>query len=166
MPICYASQSFFDLTGYATDFVMGRNCRFLQGPETARQQVNVAPVGCAPPAPPRPAPRATPPSSVGARGISVAHHAWPQIMEIRDAIREERACHVCLLNYKASGARGWRPPAADAARQLPSPLGPIPESSASSPDAGTSVTRASLVARWMASGTSRQSTHDTCAHRL
>jgi PAS domain S-box-containing protein len=33
-PIIHASPGFLDLTGYAVDRVLGRNCRFLQGPGT------------------------------------------------------------------------------------------------------------------------------------
>ncbi|KAL3158315.1 hypothetical protein ABBQ38_010559 [Trebouxia sp. C0009 RCD-2024] len=66
-PITYASSGFYDLTGYSPDEVIGRNCRFLQGPETSRQKV----------------------------------------MEMRDAIREERTCEVCLINYKQSGDKFW-----------------------------------------------------------
>jgi len=33
-PITYASQGFIDLTGYSRAEILGRNCRFLQGPET------------------------------------------------------------------------------------------------------------------------------------
>lgn len=33
-PIVYASQGFLNLTGYSLDQILGRNCRFLQGPET------------------------------------------------------------------------------------------------------------------------------------
>jgi PAS domain S-box-containing protein len=33
-PIVYVNESFLDITGYAEDEVIGRNCRFLQGPET------------------------------------------------------------------------------------------------------------------------------------
>ena len=36
-PIIYANAAFERLTGYAPDFVLGRNCRFLQGPETDPQ---------------------------------------------------------------------------------------------------------------------------------
>jgi PAS domain S-box-containing protein len=33
-PIVYASPGFVALTGYDTDAIVGRNCRFLQGPKT------------------------------------------------------------------------------------------------------------------------------------
>lgn len=33
-PIVFANQAFLDQTGYTADEVIGRNCRFLQGPET------------------------------------------------------------------------------------------------------------------------------------
>jgi len=33
-PIVYATHGFLNLTGYTLDQVLGRNCRFLQGPET------------------------------------------------------------------------------------------------------------------------------------
>ena len=33
-PIVFASHGFLTLTGYTLDQVLGRNCRFLQGPET------------------------------------------------------------------------------------------------------------------------------------
>jgi PAS domain S-box-containing protein len=33
-PIVLANQAFLDLTGYAASEVVGRNCRFLQGPDT------------------------------------------------------------------------------------------------------------------------------------
>lgn len=38
-PIVYASPGFERLTGYGADEVIGRNCRFLQGPETDREAV-------------------------------------------------------------------------------------------------------------------------------
>lgn len=40
-PIVYASQGFLDLTGYTLDQVLGRNCRFLQGPGTDQNAVEV-----------------------------------------------------------------------------------------------------------------------------
>jgi PAS domain S-box-containing protein len=38
-PIVYASQGFLNLTGYSLDQILGRNCRFLQGPETDPKHV-------------------------------------------------------------------------------------------------------------------------------
>lgn len=38
-PIVYATQGFLNLTGYTLDQVLGRNCRFLQGPETDPKSV-------------------------------------------------------------------------------------------------------------------------------
>lgn len=35
-PIVMANQAFLDLSGYAADEVLGRNCRLLQGPDTSR----------------------------------------------------------------------------------------------------------------------------------
>ena len=40
-PIVYVSQGFLDLTGYQLDQVLGRNCRFLQGPGTDQSAVDV-----------------------------------------------------------------------------------------------------------------------------
>ncbi|EEF47983.1 phototropin-2 [Ricinus communis] len=38
-PIMYASSGFFTMTGYSSKEVIGRNCRFLQGPETDEKEV-------------------------------------------------------------------------------------------------------------------------------
>lgn len=38
-PIIYASDGFYKLTGYSDHEVVGRNCRFLQGPHTDRKEV-------------------------------------------------------------------------------------------------------------------------------
>nr|AHZ63854.1 phototropin [Gnetum montanum] len=38
-PIIFASDSFLELTEYSREEVLGRNCRFLQGPETDRETV-------------------------------------------------------------------------------------------------------------------------------
>ncbi|KAK4782730.1 hypothetical protein SAY86_007104 [Trapa natans] len=39
-PIMYASSGFFTMTGYSTKEVIGRNCRFLQGPDTDPNEVS------------------------------------------------------------------------------------------------------------------------------
>ena len=39
-PIVYASDGFLKVTGYAREDVLGRNCRFLQGPETSKSKVD------------------------------------------------------------------------------------------------------------------------------
>lgn len=39
-PIVYASPGFMELTGYNMHSILGHNCRFLQGPETSRIEVN------------------------------------------------------------------------------------------------------------------------------
>ena len=38
-PIVYASQGFLDITGYTLEQVLGRNCRFIQGPDTDVNEV-------------------------------------------------------------------------------------------------------------------------------
>ncbi|HWU96633.1 MAG TPA: PAS domain-containing protein [Sphingomonas sp.] len=39
-PIVFANKAFLDLTGYEEEEIHGRNCRFLQGPQTDRDQVS------------------------------------------------------------------------------------------------------------------------------
>ena len=39
-PIIFANRAFCNLTGYPEDEVVGRNCRFLQGPDTDQEQVH------------------------------------------------------------------------------------------------------------------------------
>jgi PAS domain S-box-containing protein len=39
-PIVYANQAFLDMTGYAAGDVLGRNCRFLHGPETRPEAID------------------------------------------------------------------------------------------------------------------------------
>jgi len=38
-PIVLANQAFLDLTGYKASEVLGRNCRFLQGPDTSQADI-------------------------------------------------------------------------------------------------------------------------------
>lgn len=38
-PIVFANRAFRELTGYSEEEVIGRNCRFLQGPETDQKEV-------------------------------------------------------------------------------------------------------------------------------
>lgn len=46
-PIVLTNQAFLDLTGYQADEVLGRNCRFLQGPETSPEAIHRLSVGIA-----------------------------------------------------------------------------------------------------------------------
>ncbi|XP_042032728.1 phototropin-2-like [Salvia splendens] len=39
-PIVYASSGFFTMTGYSSKEVIGKNCRFLQGPDTDQNEVS------------------------------------------------------------------------------------------------------------------------------
>nr|AML78964.1 putative LOV domain-containing protein [Cladophora glomerata] len=38
-PIVFASDGFLELTGYSREDILGRNCRFLQGPDTDPETV-------------------------------------------------------------------------------------------------------------------------------
>lgn len=38
-PVVLANHAFLELTGYSADEVLGRNCRFLQGPETSAEAI-------------------------------------------------------------------------------------------------------------------------------
>ncbi len=40
MPLTYVNPAFEQLTGYSADFSVGKNCRFLQGPDTDQKQVD------------------------------------------------------------------------------------------------------------------------------
>lgn len=40
-PIVFATPDFYKLTGYTSEEVLGRNCRFLQGPGTDKQAIDV-----------------------------------------------------------------------------------------------------------------------------
>jgi PAS domain S-box-containing protein len=39
MPLVFVTRAFLDHTGYRTDEVLGRNCRFLQGPDTDPEDI-------------------------------------------------------------------------------------------------------------------------------
>lgn len=41
VPIVYASPGFMELTRYPIEEILGRNCRFLQGPETDKAEVKL-----------------------------------------------------------------------------------------------------------------------------
>ena len=66
-PIVFVNRAFLDLTQYEEKDVIGRNCRFLQGPRTD-------------------------PATVA---------------EIRNAVHEQRAVALDILNYKADGTAFW-----------------------------------------------------------
>jgi two-component system, cell cycle sensor histidine kinase and response regulator CckA len=66
-PILHVNSAFEKLTGYTAAEAVGRNCRFLQGPETD-------------------------PAAV---------------LELRDAVKEQRSCAVELLNYRKDGVPFW-----------------------------------------------------------
>lgn len=38
-PIIYTNKTFIEMTGYTQEEVVGRNCRFLQGPDTAKEDI-------------------------------------------------------------------------------------------------------------------------------
>lgn len=40
-PIIFSSDGFCEFTGYSHEEIEGRNCRFLQGPETAKEDVDI-----------------------------------------------------------------------------------------------------------------------------
>jgi PAS domain S-box-containing protein len=63
-PIVHVNAAFEALTGYSAAEVLGRNCRFLQGPETEPEAV----------------------------------------AQMREALRDGRACTVSLRNYRKDGA--------------------------------------------------------------
>jgi PAS domain S-box-containing protein len=66
-PITYINPGFTEITGYSAEEAIGRNCRFLQGPETSTEQ----------------------------------------LQQIRQAIRQQRAVRLELLNYRKDGTSFW-----------------------------------------------------------
>ena len=41
VPIVYANATFYKTTGFGPESVIGRNCRFLQGPETSKESIDL-----------------------------------------------------------------------------------------------------------------------------
>jgi len=66
-PIVFVNRAFLDLTLYEEQDIIGRNCRFLQGPQTDPATVE----------------------------------------EVRNAVAEQRAVALDILNYKADGTTFW-----------------------------------------------------------
>lgn len=40
-PLIFANQAFYVMTGYSYEETLGKNCRFLQGPDTDPAQVRI-----------------------------------------------------------------------------------------------------------------------------
>lgn len=112
-PIVYASAGFFSLTQYTPAEVLGRNCRFLQGKwavwalrvgsvvqhrsSGVFPHCGVLALGSGL--------KECPPRLVRLPAGPETSHA--KVLEIRDAIREDRSCSVVLLNYKKDGTQFW-----------------------------------------------------------
>ena len=56
---------------------------------------------------PRPPPTSPAPAGRNCRFLQGPATSHRSVMEIRDAMREERPCAVCLLNYRKDGSRFW-----------------------------------------------------------
>jgi pre-rRNA-processing protein SRD1 len=74
MPIVYCSEPFEALTGYSAAEVLGRNCRFLQGPDG---QV--------------------------CRGARRTHTDDATIFELKNRISAGEEAQTAILNYKKGG---------------------------------------------------------------
>ncbi|KAF9033793.1 PAS domain-containing protein, partial [Panaeolus papilionaceus] len=75
-PIVYASKSFLDLTGYAEEEVIGRNCRFLQGP---------------------------PKISSVMKGAHREHTSNEAVAHLRKHLLDNKECQATLMNYRRDG---------------------------------------------------------------
>ncbi|RXH69874.1 hypothetical protein DVH24_007130 [Malus domestica] len=82
MPIVYASDAFFKLTGYARHEVLGRNCRFLSGADTD-------------------------PSMIYRIDVSASSHFCLFSPQIKESIQNETACTVRILNYRKDKSSFW-----------------------------------------------------------
>lgn len=73
-PIVYASPTFFKLTGYSEQEVIGRNCRFLQSPDGNVQ-----------------------------RGEERRHTAQEAVSHMRKSLSADKECQVSMINYRKGG---------------------------------------------------------------
>ena len=74
-PIVYASPTFYKLTGYCEDEVIGRNCRFLQAPDGNVQ-----------------------------KGEIRRHTAPEAVSHLRKSLVADKECQVSLVNYRKNGS--------------------------------------------------------------
>ena len=90
----YATQGFLNLTGYTLPQVLGRNCRFLQGPDTDPKAVEKV---------------RTKTSKTSLTIIPDPHFALPYrlVSQIRLSIEQGHDMSVCLLNYRVDGTTFW-----------------------------------------------------------
>lgn len=74
-PIVYASPTFYKLTGYSEDEVIGNNCRFLQAPGGQVQ-----------------------------KGEQRRHTAQDAVAHMRKSLVADKECQVSLVNYRKDGS--------------------------------------------------------------
>lgn len=42
-PLIYVNKTFEDITGYTSDEILGKNCRFLQGADYQKREIDIIP---------------------------------------------------------------------------------------------------------------------------
>ncbi|KAF7798496.1 hypothetical protein EIP86_009717 [Pleurotus ostreatoroseus] len=73
-PIVYASPTFYKLTGYSEEEIIGHNCRFLQSPHGDVQKGDVR------------------------------HHTSPEaVAHLRKSLAADKECQISLVNYRKNG---------------------------------------------------------------